>query len=134
MATRMRNVSIRRRPVATIRRYTGRIPIRSRTMPVRTRTTPTAMAFGRTNLGLTSRTRDTIISSGATARRAAVTGGGAGLAVASGGGLANRVSGDVSGVLGDVVDTGKGLLPVAIKVVLAVIIVKIVLWLVRGRR
>jgi hypothetical protein len=38
------------------------------------------------------------------------------------------------GGLGGIVDTVKSYVPLAIKIVLAVIVIKIVLWLVRGRR
>jgi hypothetical protein len=66
----------------------------------------------------------------------AVPGGGLGtVAAAGGGGLSTALGlGDVGDTMGGIMDTIKGLIPIAIKIIIAVIVVKIVLWLIRGRK
>jgi hypothetical protein len=51
-----------------------------------------------------------------------------------GGGFATPSSGGLGGIGSSIVDTAKSYIPLAIKIVLAVIVFKIVLWLIRGRR
>jgi len=55
-----------------------------------------------------------------------------------GGGLGGLGLGDIGGDIkafgGNIIDQFKALIPTAIKIIAAVIIIKIVLWLMRGRR
>ena len=59
-----------------------------------------------------------------------VTGGGLDLNL----GFLGDIGTNIESFFGDTIERGKDLIPVALKIVAAVIIVKIVLWLVRGRR
>jgi hypothetical protein len=73
----------------------------------------------------------------------AAAGGGGGMGAGAGGGAGAGAGADLGlGGIGDsisslgsgIVDTIKEYIPLAIKVILAIIVIKIVLWLLRGRR
>jgi hypothetical protein len=51
-----------------------------------------------------------------------------------GGALATSSPGGLSGITDSIVSTTKSYAPLAVKVVLAVVAIKVVLWLIRGRR
>jgi hypothetical protein len=44
------------------------------------------------------------------------------------------IGGDLQAFGGNILDQFKALIPTAIKIIAAVVVIKIVLWLVRGRR
>lgn len=44
------------------------------------------------------------------------------------------ITGDIGATFGGIVDQAKGFIPTAIKIIAAIVVIKIVLWLVRGRR
>lgn len=119
-----RQSTYRRRPSTTMRR---RPNIRIAGRPLSSYTSLTRVSPGVTAAAPTSTAVMPSRGAAATAATPILSGGGLGLSL---GGL----SSDLSGIGGDILSRIKGFIPLAIKLVLVFIGIKVLFWVLRGRR